>query len=175
MRISASFQFVRVLAFCLISLGAFSQSFSAKSEKVHVEFNYVKEKTKGTISNVKVDLEIDFSAISKSKVTGVAMVHSLTTGNKLRDKHLKSKDFFNAEVYPEMRFEAKTFYEKDGAYFTKGNLTIKDITKQVTFKIERIENGLKFSSTIFAHDFDVAIKKDRSKSEVEIEVFVSFD
>lgn len=47
--------------------------------------------------------------------------------------HLKNDDFFNVEKYPESRF-VSTEIKKDGAkHVITGNLTMRDVTKSVTF------------------------------------------
>ena len=53
---------------------------------------------------------------------------------------MKSDDFFNAEKYPEIRFKS-TAFEKVGENEFKitGDLTIRDVTKKVTF--DAIFNG----------------------------------
>ena len=61
-----------------------------------------------------------------------ARIDSISTKNNDRDNHLKSEDFFNAEQYPEMTFVSKSF---DGSKVT-GDLTIKDVTKEVTLDMD---------------------------------------
>ncbi len=63
-----------------------------------------------------------------------ADVDSIDTNNKDRDNHLRSDDFFNAAKYPELAFKGKI--DKAGEkYLLKGNLTIRDITRPVTFDV----------------------------------------
>jgi polyisoprenoid-binding protein YceI len=48
--------------------------------------------------------------------------------------HLKSEDFFNVEKFPKATFEITSVTESaDGSASITGNLTLKDITKGVTF------------------------------------------
>jgi polyisoprenoid-binding protein YceI len=61
-----------------------------------------------------------------------AQIDSISTKNSDRDGHLKSDDFFNAEAYPEMTFKSKSF---DGNSLT-GDLTIRDITKEIELDID---------------------------------------
>ena len=62
-----------------------------------------------------------------------ADVNSINTDNEKRDKHLKSDDFFNAEKFPKMTFKKKSFNKiHDNNYKLVGDLTIRDITKEVT-------------------------------------------
>src|SRR5690554_4687297 len=61
-----------------------------------------------------------------------AEIDSINTNNKDRDAHLKSDDFFNAEQFPKLTFESTSF---DGDKMT-GNLTIRDVTKEVTLDVD---------------------------------------
>ena len=74
--------------------------------------------------------------------------------------HLKSKDFFDVEKYPNGGFHIKETEYKGGKTLIKGELTLKGITHPVSFLAEvKIENGqLTFKSEPF--------KVDRSKWNV---------
>ncbi len=63
-----------------------------------------------------------------------AKTASVFTDNERRDGHLKSDDFFNAEKFPELKF-AGTLTKDGSKYVLKGNLTIRDVTKPVTFDV----------------------------------------
>jgi polyisoprenoid-binding protein YceI len=67
-------------------------------------------------------------------------VNSVNTDNEMRDGHLKGDDFFNAEKYPQIKFESTgiTMTGKN-QYVITGNLTIRDVTKKVSFPI--VYNG----------------------------------
>jgi polyisoprenoid-binding protein YceI len=62
---------------------------------------------------------------------------SITTDNEMRDNHLRSADFFDAEKYPDLIFKSRSF-EKTGEseYKILGDLTIRGITKPVELKAE---------------------------------------
>ncbi len=61
---------------------------------------------------------------------------SIDTSSEDRDGHLKSADFFDVENYPEITFQS-TSIEKDGDdYSVTGDMTIKGVTKPVTFDVE---------------------------------------
>ncbi|WP_452221224.1 YceI family protein [Lacinutrix salivirga] len=78
----------------------------------------------------------DFSASAKThgddftnaKFEFSAKTASINTKNSDRDTHLKSDDFFNSEKFPELKFVSKSF---DGEHLI-GDLTIRDVTKEVT-------------------------------------------
>ncbi len=61
---------------------------------------------------------------------------SIDTRNKDRDNHLKSADFFDAENYPEIRFESTSIKKiSNEKYKLSGNLTIKDISKPIELDV----------------------------------------
>jgi polyisoprenoid-binding protein YceI len=63
-------------------------------------------------------------------------VNSINTDNEMRDNHLKSDDFFNAAKYPKMTFKSTSFKKISGnKYALTGNLTLRDVTKPVTFEV----------------------------------------
>ena len=72
----------------------------------------------------------------KSSVEATVQVASVSTGDANRDGHLKTGDFFDLEKYPTMLFASTAITAKGGDYALTGNLTIKDVTKPVTFELE---------------------------------------
>ncbi len=64
-------------------------------------------------------------------------VSSIFTDNETRDNHLKSDDFLDVEKYPTLKFVSKSFKKVEGKeYKLIGDLTIKDITKEVTLAVK---------------------------------------
>ncbi len=63
-------------------------------------------------------------------------INSINTEVEMRDNHLKSPDFFNAEKYPKMTFKSTSIKKvSDNKYELAGNLTLLDITKPVTMDL----------------------------------------
>lgn len=63
-------------------------------------------------------------------------VNSIDTNQTDRDAHLKSDDFFAASAHPEITFRKGKLVKKGDAYDLTGDLTIRNVTKQVTLKAE---------------------------------------
>ncbi|MVM29000.1 hypothetical protein GO755_03065 [Spirosoma sp. HMF4905] len=64
-------------------------------------------------------------------------VASVDTNQEMRDNHLKSADFFDADTYPKIAFKSTSFKKvDDDEYALTGDLTMKGITKAVTLKAE---------------------------------------
>lgn len=72
----------------------------------------------------------------QSKVEATVQVNSVSTGDEKRDGHLKSGDFFELEKYPTMTFVSTDIVAKGGEYALTGDLTVKGITKPVTFDLD---------------------------------------
>jgi polyisoprenoid-binding protein YceI len=54
-----------------------------------------------------------------------------------RDAHLKAADFFDAETYPKLTFQSTSMRRvSDDTYKLEGNLTVKGVTKPITFNVE---------------------------------------
>jgi polyisoprenoid-binding protein YceI len=145
---------------------------NVNTDNARVEFEYVSEKTKGTLSGVSATVKIDPKDLVNSTVSGKVSVSTLDTKNGVRNKHLKSADYFDVEKYPYMHFKTTSVYEEEGVYKMKGKLKIKDIEKEVTFRLKEEGSNLILSTSIYAEDFGVAIKKGRDKSKVTVKVIL---
>ncbi|RKJ52662.1 polyisoprenoid-binding protein, partial [Butyricicoccus sp. 1XD8-22] len=94
-------------------------------------------KVKGQFDAYTAEVEAeDLSDLTTAQITFTLDVASINTRNTDRDNHLKGADFFDVEKYPSITFKS-TSIEKDGDdYKLTGDLTIKDVTKPVTFEVE---------------------------------------
>ena len=63
-------------------------------------------------------------------------VASINTKDEGRDNHLRSADFFDVENYPNITFVSTGVRQQGGDFLVDGDLTIKDVTKPVTFEVE---------------------------------------
>lgn len=81
-------------------------------------------------------VKTDGDSFDGAKITFEADIDSVDTNNEDRDTHLKSDDFFNAEKYPKMKFESTSFKNTgDDTYKLTGNMTIRDVTKEITLDV----------------------------------------
>lgn len=138
----------------------------------------------GTVEHSKDDF-------SDAKINFTVEVNSINTDNERRDGHLKSDDFFNAEKFPTMKFESTSMKPLgNNKYELTGNLTIRDVTKPVTFQVTHggiltTSRGRKagFKATTTINRFDYNLKWDKATEtgglivgkEVEVTVKVELD
>ncbi len=87
----------------------------------------------------KFDLEVetetdDFNTAKKIQFS--ADINSIDTGNEQRDTHLKSADFFDNEEEAHISFIGKSYKVSGDEGELSGDLTIRNITKPITLKVE---------------------------------------
>ncbi|MFS4417493.1 YceI family protein [Maribacter sp. 2307ULW6-5] len=87
---------------------------------------------KGSFDAFDATVETEGDDFKNAQFHFTAEVSSINTKNNDRDTHLNSDDFFNAEAHPELKFISKSF---DGNTLI-GDLTIKDVTKEVALQAD---------------------------------------
>ena len=92
----------------------------------------------GSFNIFTVTAQTEDEDFTKAKLSFTADVNSISTNNEQRDAHLKGADFFDAEKFPQIKFEAtKTEnVDNDGSYELYGNLTIRDVIQNIKLSVE---------------------------------------
>jgi polyisoprenoid-binding protein YceI len=137
----------------------------------------------GTMESSKADF-------SDAKINFTVDVASVNTDNENRDNHLKSPDFFDAAKFPQMKFVSTSFVPLgDNKYTLVGNLTIRDVTKPVSFDVKfggtavamgGTHAGFKATTKINRFDFNLKWNNTTDAggavvgSDVEIKLDVDF-
>lgn len=119
------------------------------------------------------------TSFNNAKVNFTIDVNSINTRVEARDKHLKTDDFFNAEKFPTMTLKSITFksVKLKGKYIMVADLTIRDVTKRVTFDVTqhggiitdpwgKTRAGFTAKTKINRHDFGLKYN-DKLPSGVE--------
>lgn len=92
--------------------------------------------TTGQFKKFDASLESAAENFSDAVISFEADTNSIDTGNEQRDGHLKGDEFFNAEQFPKISFLSTNFIKiNDESYKLKGNLTIRDITKEIELDV----------------------------------------
>lgn len=92
----------------------------------------------GSFNIFSVAVETENEDFTKAKISFTADVNSISTNNEQRDAHLKGPDFFDTEKFPQIKFEATKSenIDNDGSYDLYGDLTIRDVTKNIKLSVE---------------------------------------
>jgi polyisoprenoid-binding protein YceI len=96
---------------------------------------HLMSRVRGTFSDVSGQIVTDTDP-SGSTASAVIAVSSVGTGNQMRDDHLRSADFFDAERHPAMTFASTALRWADGGWVLAGDLTIQEVTRPVELAVE---------------------------------------
>lgn len=112
---------------------------NARFEIKHLGISFVDGEFTKLAGNVE---SIDSTNFDNATVNFDIDVNSIDTRIEARDNHLKSDDFFSAEKFPKMTLSnAKLKKAGKGKFKLTADLTIKDVTKPVTFDVVQ-NNGV---------------------------------
>ena len=162
---------VSLFLLVLLASTAFAQTWSA--DKVHSSIGFtathmVIAETTGSFKDYEINVASTSEDFNGATVEFTAKVASLSTENEMRDKHLKSDDFFNAEKFPVIKFSGKLV--KSGKdYSLVGKLTLRETTKDVSLPVvykgtlataQFTKAGFSINGTI--NRFDYGLKWDKA-------------
>jgi polyisoprenoid-binding protein YceI len=111
-------------------------------DSAHTEVNFAVRhmmisNVRGQFQKVNGTVEFDEANPANTKVNVQLETASINTKEEKRDAHLKSADFFDAEKYPYLTFASKRVEVKDASHARLiGDLTIRDVTKEVVLDVE---------------------------------------
>lgn len=155
---------------------------------VNFAVRHLMSRVRGTFSDVSGQITTT-ADVSGSGAAAVVATSSVSTGNEMRDGHLRSADFFDAERYPQMRFASRALRPaEDGRWVLSGELTIRDVTRPVNLEVEFLgtdpdglqgERRIGFSArtAISRRDFGISfgLAADGSKIVVADKVDIALD
>lgn len=95
--------------------------------------HFIISEVEGRFNDVKGDFTLA-PKFKDSKVQAVVEINSIDTAVKKRDEDLRSQRFFDAATFPTMALKSKHFKGTPENFTLVADLTIKDVTKEVTFK-----------------------------------------
>jgi polyisoprenoid-binding protein YceI len=139
----------------------------------------------GTFNDFEVMVKASKPDFSDASFELSAKAASIDTRVGMRDDHLKSADFFDAEKYPALTFKSTSLKKTaNNKYKLAGNLTIHGVTRPVILDlayngtIEHPMNkkptaGFTLSGTIKRSDFDLGAKFPAPMISDEVEIHAS--
>lgn len=132
---------INFFLFFALSFSSYAQSTWAvdpSHSKVNFSVSHlVISEVDGHFSKYDGTLKTSKDDFSDAAISFNVDVTSINTGNEGRDQHLNAEDFFHTAKYPKMTFESTSFKKKgSGKYELKGKLTMRGVTKNVTFDVK---------------------------------------
>lgn len=96
---------------------------------------HLMSKVRGRFTEVDGEITIAEDRAA-STVRAEIPVASVNTGTAMRDDHLRSRDFFDAERHPTMIFVSTELHEADGGWALDGRLTLCGTTCPVRIELD---------------------------------------
>lgn len=111
--------------------------------------------------------------LDKALIEAYIDVKTISTGKESRDSQFKGEDFFNVKKFPTIEFHSRKFEVQDEDVLkVTGDLTVKNITKEVVLNVERPEGhearhmNLAASTIVNRDEFGLALGKILEVGEV---------
>ena len=86
---------------------------------------------KGGFNNFTAEMQAEDDTFNNVQVKAAVQTDSVSTNSADRDAHLKSEDFFNVAVNPQITFESDSLNNE-----ITGNLTINGVTKAIKLDVD---------------------------------------
>jgi polyisoprenoid-binding protein YceI len=134
----------------------------------------------GEFTKISGQVVLDDADVTKSSVNVTIDVGSVDTRVSRRDDDLKSPNFFDAAKFPSITFKStKITKAGDGKLMVTGDLTIKDVTKEVTLEVTGpsavdthmgTRRGFAASTKINRQDFHVSADPGMVGDDIAVQI-----
>lgn len=184
-------KFAVLTAILILSVSAFAAD-ALQIDPAHSSINFrvrhmLISNVPGSITGITGTIHYDDQDVTKSSIEAIIKVSTINTNNEGRDKDLRGASFFDTEKYPEAKFVSKRIEKRGDNYVAIGDLTIKDVTKEIELPFELAKNntpagpaiGVNASTTINRKDYHInynrmmdnggAVVSDEVKLEINLE------
>lgn len=181
-RVAMSFSLLAVLLFAASAFAAETYKIDSVHSSANFSVRHMMVSTvKGRFTEVQGTIVYDEKDVAKSSVKATIKTATINTDNGQRDVHLKSPDFFDAAKYPEIQFVSTKVEKRGDQLVAIGNLTIKDVTRQVElpFTVVSAEMGGKkrvgVDSAIKLNRYDYNVSYDPTGAAVGKDVAIDLN
>jgi len=185
------FSAVTAVAVAMMCAGASAQTSTWTIDPVHSSSQFEirhmgVSNVHGSITGIKGSVKLDEKDITKSSVEVTLDTTTVDTANAMRDKDLKSENFFNVEKNPTMTFKSTAITRVGGKLKMTGDLTLNGVTKPVTLDLEgpstpvtargKTISGFTASGVLKRSDFNFGTKDlppalgDQVKLVIDVEI-----
>jgi len=155
----------------LISLTGFAQSYNPvdKGSSIRFRIKNFGFNVNGTFSGLKGSIKFDPANLASSSFDVSIDVNSIDTDIDSRDNHLRKTEYFDVKNFPHIKFVSTkvTPSNKNGTLFVFGKLTIKNVTKEISFPFTATpgNNGYIFKGEFKINRRDFGVGGDNTISD----------
>jgi polyisoprenoid-binding protein YceI len=138
---------------------------------------------RGRFRTIEGSIVLDETDMSRSSVVARIDARSIDTGNKRRDAHLQSADFFDADNFPDIEFgSTRVARGKDrDSLDLEGTLTFRGKSKTIALAVNEMDRSrsprgeefVYYSATTELDRFDLGIKYGRGVIGRKVKVTIN--
>ncbi|MFC5271847.1 YceI family protein [Adhaeribacter terreus] len=112
-----------------------------EQSKVTFRVSHMTGTVEGTITGMQGTVQFDENNLAASYMQATVEAATVNTENRARDSDLRKEKFFDAERYPQIKFQSKSISKTADGFQVTGDLTIKDRTREVNIPFSREQKG----------------------------------
>jgi len=170
--------FTAIALFCIVT--AFGQNYTPTDAGSKVRF-VIKNfgiNTGGTFEGLAGSVVFDPANLAGASFNVSVDAKTVDTDMEARDNHLRKEEYFDVEKYPKLSFRSTkiTTTNKEGYLFMFGVITIKNISKEISFPFKQTskDGGLLFDGEFKLNrlDFGVGSKSFSMSDELNVELSI---
>ena len=170
--------FTAIALFCVVT--AFGQNYTPTDAGSKVRF-VIKNfgiNTGGTFEGLAGSVVFDPANLAGASFNVSVDAKTVDTDMEARDNHLRKEEYFDVEKYPKVSFRSTkiTTTNKDGYLFMFGVITIKNISKEISFPFKQTskDGGILFDGEFKLNrlDFGVGGKSFSMSDELNVELSI---
>ena len=167
-----------IALFCVVT--AFGQNYTPADDGSKVRF-VIKNfgiNTGGTFEGLAGTITFDPANLANASFNVTVDAKTVDTDLEARDNHLRKEEYFDVEKYPKVSFRSTkiTSTNKDGYLFMFGVITIKNISKEISFPFKQTskDGGILFEGEFKLNrlDFGVGGKSFSMSDELNVELSI---
>jgi polyisoprenoid-binding protein YceI len=144
-------------------------------------------RVRGHFGNITGTITMNDADITKSSVNVVIDVSTVDTGVEMRDKDLKSPNYFDVAQFPMATFTSTSVTKSPGGLTVNGDLTLHGVTKPVVLQVEgpsgpipagnekKLHSGFEATTTISRTAFGIAPKALPAALGDEVKLTIDLD
>lgn len=152
-------------------------------DKAHSQINFIAEakfiSAHGHFDKWEAEVTLDPQKVEDSTLKITIDAASINTRIQMRDNHLRSKDFFSVEQYPQITFVSKKISKvAEKKFKVLGDLTLRGVTKEIEIPVDQVfyeNNRGRFRSEFQINRRDFGMTYQSNLNPIEDMVKVQFD